>query len=134
MHLFQVICDSYYSGISVYRDPWDQEILFVISDIFCLLYQIYFVISVVNKQYKTKEINSLGLDFFFLLYQIFCYIRSLYIEFPLYPVTSPYHLYSLHQISLEPAPISFNFIFNLFPSKFNKVQNTKTYITKDLRA
>ena len=37
----------------------------------------YFVVSVFNKQYKTKEINSLGLD------KLLCYIRSLYIEFPL---------------------------------------------------
>ena len=40
----------------------------------------YFVISVVNKRYKTKEIKSLGLE------KLVCYIiiRSLYIEFPLY--------------------------------------------------
>ena len=46
---------------------------------------IYFVISVVNKQYKTKEIISLGPE------KLVCYIRyfvisirPLYIEFPLY--------------------------------------------------
>ena len=45
----------------------------------------YFVISVVNKQYKTKEINSLGpeklvdyIRYFVIL------IRSPFIEFPLY--------------------------------------------------
>ena len=43
----------------------------------------YFVISVVNKQNKTKEIIWLGLENS-LLGQVFCYIRSLYIEFPLY--------------------------------------------------
>ena len=48
----------------------------------CYMYIRYFVISAVNKQYKTKEMNSLGPE----KYQVFCYIRSLYIGFPLYPV------------------------------------------------
>ena len=53
---------------------WDQQNYLVITG-FCYirpLYNevpLYFVISVVNKQYKTKEINSLGLE------KLVCYIR-----------------------------------------------------------
>ena len=53
---------------------WDQQNYLVITG-FCYirpLYNevpLYFVISVVNKQYKTKEINSLALE------KLVCYIR-----------------------------------------------------------
>ena len=57
----------------------DGEILFVISDIF--------VISVVNKQYKTQEINSLGLE------KLVRYIR--------YFVISDLFILSFHCINLQ---------------------------------
>ena len=45
----------------------------------------YFVISVVNKQYKTEEIYSLGPEKLVRYIRYFVInIRSLYIEFPLY--------------------------------------------------
>ena len=52
-----------------YQDTGDREMLFVISDI---------LLSGVNKQYKTKQIHSFGLE------KIVCCVRSLYIEYPLY--------------------------------------------------
>ena len=42
----------------------------------CCCYIRYFVISVVNKQYKTKQINSLGPEKLVCYYEVFCYIRG----------------------------------------------------------
>ena len=77
----------HYRGDSVERDPWDQEILIVISEI--LLDQL----SINNTKQKKFFIGTRENG---LLYKIFCYIRSLYSEFPLY-----YHQYiDLRFISL----------------------------------
>ena len=58
-----------------------------------------FVISVVNKQYKIKEINSLGGEIS-LLYQVFYYIRSLYTVEPLYnEVLGTMKITLLYQVS-----------------------------------
>ena len=65
---------------------------------FCLLYQIS-CLSVVYKQYKTKEIISLGLE------KTVCYIRYFVIFFrSLYKRVSTVEIYNSEIFSVEPCP------------------------------
>ena len=80
-----------------------------------------FAISVVSKQYKTQEINSSGLGENSLLYQIFCYMRSLYIEFP---------LYLIYNKLFSPVRMNEFALFELFiDSWYNKISDIRNKIS-----
>ena len=79
---FMVMCLYLYTGETQYNQIFGTRK-------FCLLYKTYiryFVISVVNKiQSKASYfIGNRELRENSLLYQVYCYVRSLHIEFPLY--------------------------------------------------